>query len=174
VVQDANPRRCRWWRTVERGREQPPRERRETRGRANELGLGLGACSAGAGLYIGREGRPGSNGHREGWPGSNDHRAWGRAGYWSGPCPCRAGVLGFQPNTGTGGRPGRVVLGPRLIGSCSCRPNELSPFEHLGRIPHTSTCPLGACRITRLGSPFLLHSPHHESAEHPRQSPARL
>jgi hypothetical protein len=27
---------------VERGREQPPRERRETMGRENELGLGLG------------------------------------------------------------------------------------------------------------------------------------
>jgi hypothetical protein len=125
---------------VEDEGEQPPRERRETRGHANELGLGLRACSAGAGLYIGREGRPGSNGHREGWPRSNDHRAWGRAGRWSGPCPCLVGVLGFQPNTGTGagsclararGRSGRVVRRPCLNKPCSCRPNGLSPFEHL-------------------------------------------
>jgi hypothetical protein len=57
VIQDANPRR---WRTVEwreaESTEQPPRERRETRGRANELGLELGARLGGAGLYIGREG----------------------------------------------------------------------------------------------------------------------
>jgi hypothetical protein len=71
-------------------------------------------------LYIGREGRPGSNGHREGWLGSNGYRAWGRAGRWSGSCPCRAGVLGFQRNTGTGavpclararGRSGRIYSG---------------------------------------------------------------
>jgi hypothetical protein len=44
------------WREAE-STEQPPRERRETRGRANELGLGLGARSGGAlGRYIGREG----------------------------------------------------------------------------------------------------------------------
>jgi hypothetical protein len=43
------------WREAE-STEQPPRERRETRGRANELGLGLGARPGGAGLYIGREG----------------------------------------------------------------------------------------------------------------------
>jgi hypothetical protein len=43
------------WREAE-STKQPPRERRETRGRANELGLGLGARPGGAGLYIGREG----------------------------------------------------------------------------------------------------------------------
>jgi hypothetical protein len=61
------------WREAE-STKQPPRERRETRGRANELGLGLGARPGGAGLYIGREGgrdptvtgRPGSNGYRAG------------------------------------------------------------------------------------------------------------
>jgi hypothetical protein len=109
-------------------------------GRANELGLGLGVRLGGAGLYIGREGRPGSNGHGEGWPESNGYRAWGRAGRWSGSCPCRAGVLGIQPNTSTGvgpclararGRLGRFILGSCLIGPCSCRPNGLSPFEHL-------------------------------------------
>jgi hypothetical protein len=109
-------------------REQPPRERRETRGRANELGLGLGEQrSAGAGHYIGSEGRPGSNSHMERCPGSNEYRAWGRAGRWSGSCPCRVGVLGFQTNTGTGsgpclararGRPGRVVRRPCLNGPC--------------------------------------------------------
>jgi hypothetical protein len=43
------------WREAE-STEQPPRGRRETRERANELGLGLGAWSGSAGLYIGREG----------------------------------------------------------------------------------------------------------------------
>jgi hypothetical protein len=139
VVQDANPQRCRRWRTVERGREQPPRERRETRGRANEIGLGLGAQSGGAGLYIGREGRP-------------DPTVTGRGGRDPTaivPGACRplervVPVSGWRvensvqhghggravPGTSTG-RPGRFVLRPCLIGLCSCRANGLSPFEHL-------------------------------------------
>jgi hypothetical protein len=166
------------WREAE-STEQPPRERRETRGRANELGLGLGACSAGAGLYIGREGRPGSNGHREGWPGSNDHRAWGRAGYWSGPCPCRAGVLGIQPNTGTGvgpclararGRPGRFVLGPCFIGPCSCRPVGLSPFGHLY---FQKLCSLIFCGSSQYRPRSLFLSKAKQSV-HPTLSPSSM
>jgi hypothetical protein len=63
-----------------------------------------------------------------------------RAGRWSGSCPCRVRVLGFQPNTSTGvvpcqartrDRSCRVVLGLCLNGPCLCRPNGLSPFGHL-------------------------------------------
>jgi hypothetical protein len=77
---------------------------------------------------------------REGRPWSNGYRAYPHAGRWSGSCPCRVRVLGFQPNMGTGaglcqaqvqGRPCRVVRGPCLNRSSPCQSNGLSPFEHL-------------------------------------------
>jgi hypothetical protein len=127
---------------VERGREQqPPRERRETRGCANELGLGLGACLAGTVLYIGREGRPGSNDHREGGrdpiaivsgvvPAVGAGRARVVLACWD-SSPTRAWGLGRSWHERAWGWLGRVVRGSYLNGPCSCWPNGLSPFEHL-------------------------------------------
>jgi hypothetical protein len=91
-------------------------------------------------LYIGGEGRPGSTVTREGRLGSNSYRACPRAGSWSGSCPCRVRVLGFQLNMGTGagscqararGRPCCFIRGSCLNGTCPCRPNWLIPFGHL-------------------------------------------
>jgi hypothetical protein len=117
---------------VEDEGKQPPRESRareeRDEGDRNELGL-FGERPLAALLYIGGEGRPGSNGHEGGAAGSNGYCACPRAGRWSGPCPCRVRVLGFQPRHGAGAGPCRswaVFKRP-----CSCRPNGLNPFGHL-------------------------------------------
>jgi hypothetical protein len=118
---------------VERGREQqPPRERRETRGCANELGLGLGACLAGAVLYIGREGRPGSNDHREGGrdpialvsgvvPAVGAGRARVVLACWD-SSPTRARGPGRSWHERARGWPGRVVRGSYLKGCVRAGP----------------------------------------------------